>query len=292
MLNFHRRDTSQGHIINMTKGSPFALILRFGLPLIAANILQQMYSLIDSIVLGLYDGMAGLAVLGASNWPIWLSVSIIINFSQAGCFVLAKRIGSGETEGFKVALGSIYTMAGILCILMMFCMQWLTRPLLILLDTPIEILDDAILYQRIIFAGILPLFVYNILSAFLRAIGDSRTPFYAILTATFVNVVLDILFVAALRYGVGGAALATILAQTMSAIVCSLRVLKYRQFRLSRSHLRYQFAVLKEFFSLSFPMLLQSFVLASGGFFVQAHINFYGAAFAAGMSATDKVTDS
>ena len=276
-------------ITDMTTGNPFRLILFFGLPLILGNTLQQVYAMVDTVVLGRFEGVNGLATLGTCSWPTWLSVSFMTNFAQASSLVLAKRFGAHQTEELKKATGNIYIIALILGAVLTVVMQLAARPVLMLQNTPAEILEEAILYLRISFFGIPVLLAYNLYSAFLRSLGDSRTPLYAIMAATVVNIVLDVWFVAGLGWGVAGAAVATVTAQAASAVVCFLRVRSYDLLHVEKKHMRPVRSILKEFFSLSIPMLMQSFAIAFGGVFVQTHINGYGAAFAAGMSASGKV---
>lgn len=284
------RPTAAGNrTANMTEGNPAQQILRFGLPLIIANTLQQTYSMVDAIMLGRFGGVAGLAVLGTSAWPIWLIVSILTNFSQAGSLVMARYYGAGLEEGLKTVAGNVYAVALGLCAALMVGSELLARPVLLMQNTPPEVLTQAVLYLRISFGGIFLLFTYNIHSAFLRAVGDSRTPLYAIAAATGVNIALDLLFVGGFRWGAPGAALATVIAQGVSAWVCLRRVRAQALFRLERRHFRLSRPVLREYFALSVPMLAQSFVIALGGTFVQTRVNGYGTAFAAGMSATGKV---
>lgn len=273
----------------MTTGSPLRLILLFGLPLILANTLQQVYSTVDTIILGRFGGVTGLAALGTSSWPVWLSVSIMTNFSQASSLLVAKRFGSGRLEDMKHAVGNIVSSAFALCVLISIVTQLLALPVLVMQGTPADVLDQALMYLRITFGGTFILFTYNILAAFLRAVGDGKTPLFAILAATIVNVFLDILFVARFNWGAPGAALATLIAQSASAVVCFIRIMKNDLFRIERKHLRPNKIILQEYLSLAIPMLMQSCVIALGGFFVQSHINAYGSVFVAGMSATVKV---
>lgn len=277
------------HITDMTTGNPCQLILLFGLPLILGNTLQQVYAMVDTVVLGRFEGVTGLAILGTCSWPTWLSVSFMTNFAQASSLVLAKRFGAHQMEELKKATGNIYVIALILGVLLTLVMQLAARPVLMLQNTPAEILDEAVLYLRILFAGIPVLLAYNLYAAFLRSLGDSRTPLQAILGATVVNIVLDVWLVAGLGWGVAGAAVATVTAQAASAVVCFLRVRSYDLLRVQKHHMRLKRSVLSEFFSLSIPMLMQSFAIAFGGVFVQTSINGYGATFAAGMSATGKL---
>lgn len=274
---------------DMTSGSPLRLILIFGFPLILANTLQQVYSTVDTIILGRFGGVMGLAALGTSSWPVWLSVSIMTNFSQASSLLVAKRFGSGRMEDMKHAIGNIISSALLLCAIISVLTQLLARPVLLMQGTPADVLDQALLYLRITFGGIFILFTYNILAAFLRAVGDSKTPLMAILAATIVNILLDILFVARFRLGAPGAALATLIAQTASALICFIRIMQNDLFKVEKNHLKPNKVILGEYMSLAVPMLMQSCVIALGGFFVQSHINAYGSVFVAGMSATVKV---
>ena len=283
------RSSATKHITDMTTGNPCQLILLFGLPLILGNTLQQVYAMVDTVVLVRFEGVTGLAILGTCSWPTWLSVSFMTNFAQASSLVLAKRFGAHQMEELKKATGNIYVIALILGVLLTLVMQLAARPVLMLQNTPAEILDEAVLYLRILFAGIPVLLAYNLYAAFLRSLGDSRTPLQAILGATVVNIVLDVWLVAGLGWGVAGAAVATVTAQAASAVVCFLRVRSYDLLRVQKHHMRLKRSVLSEFFSLSIPMLMQSFAIAFGGVFVQTSINGYGATFAAGMSATGKL---
>jgi len=280
---------ARNHALDMTDGSPPFLILRFGLPLIAATTLQQLYAMVDTIILGRFGGVTGLAVLGTAGWPVWLSVSILTNFAQAACILLAKRFGAGDARGFKQAAGNIYLAAGALCALMTVAFQLAARPVLVWQNTPAEVIEQAVAYLRISYGGIIALLAYNIYAAFLRAVGDSKTPLYAIGAATVVNALLDVWFVAGLGWGAPGAAAATVIAQAVSAVVCMARVRQHEVFRLERSHFRPIKSILKEYTALGVPMVLQSLVIAMGGFFVQNRVNAYGTAFMAGMSATVKV---
>ncbi len=281
--------SSRDRVTQMISGDPFRILLRFGTPLILANTLQQVYAMVDTVILGRYTGVQGLAALGTSSWPIWLSVSFLSNFSQAGSLLVSRRFGAGKTDEMKQAIGNIYGLAGILGTVLTVCFLLLTRPVLLLQNTPHEVFGDAEKYLFISFGGIFLLLGYNVFSSLLRAVGDSRTPLIAIVAATVVNIVLDALFVARLRLGAPGAAIATVIAQGASAIVCFVRVRSYRMLSIRKQHFRFSSSIIREFFSLSIPMLLQSFVIAAGGFFVQTHVNGYGAIFAAGMSATGKV---
>ena len=279
----------RGGTTDMTRGAPAGLLLRVGLPLIAANTLQQVYAMVDTVILGRFEGVGGLAVLGVCSWPVWLQVSILTNFSQASSILAARYYGQKDAEALRAAVGSMYSMALVLCAAMMVALQAAARPLLVWQGAPPEMLEQGVAYLRILYAGTAVLFAYTLLAALLRAVGDGRTPLLAIAAAALVNVGLDVWFVAGLGLGAVGAAWATVIAQAASALVCLLRVRQIRELHIRRRHLRIRRSLLGDYMQLSVPMLMQSFVIAFGGFFVQSHINRYGAAFVAGMSATTKV---
>ena len=279
----------RGGTTDMTRGAPAGLLLRVGLPLIAANTLQQVYAMVDTVILGRFEGVGGLAVLGVCSWPVWLQVSILTNFSQASSILAARYYGQKDAEALRAAVGRMYSMALVLCAAMMVALQAAARPLLVWQGAPPEMLEQGVAYLRILYAGTAVLFAYNLLAALLRAVGDGRTPLLAIAAAALVNVGLDVWFVAGLGLGAVGAAWATVIAQAASALVCLLRVRQIRELHIRRRHLRIRRSLLGDYMQLSVPMLMQSFVIAFGGFFVQSHINRYGAAFVAGMSATTKV---
>lgn len=222
-------------ITDMTQGNALGLILRFGIPLIAANTLQQVYSMVDTVILGRCDGVTGLAVLGTCSWSMWLLVSFMTNFSQAGSLVLARRFGASRMEDLKQAAGNIYVLALLLGLIMTAAYQAVAHPMLVMQGTPSQVLDEAILYLRINGGGLFALLAYNVNAAFLRAVGDSQTPLYAILAATLVNLGLDIWFVAGLGWGAPGSAAATVMAQAASALVCFLRVRQYALLRVQRA---------------------------------------------------------
>lgn len=273
----------------MTTGSPLALILRFALPLVAASMLQQVFSLTDTMVLGIFAGNQAVAVLGVCLWPVWLQVSVLTNLGQAACLLTAVRFGAKDEAALRRAVGCVYRTAVWVGLLFIPALMLLTKPFLRLQNTPEAILDEAAEYLWIIFLGTVFLLIYNILSSLLRAVGDSLTSFYAILISAGINLGLDVLLVAGFGMGTIGAAVATSVSQVFSAVVCLWKLHSYPVFHLRREELRFDLPLLREYAGLCLPMMAQSFVIASGGTYVQACINQYGVDFAAGVSAAGKL---
>mgnify|MGYP000859427686 CR=1 FL=1 len=273
---------------DMTSGPIKSQILIFALPLILANTLQQVYSTVDTVVLGMYSGIDSMAVLGTSSWVVWFLVSVITSYSQAVSMVMAKYFGASDRKRVKLAFATGHIAGAVLCAAMILAVLLLKDPILRLLNTPPEIMEDSRIYLKITVIGSIGLMLYNLEAAVLRAIGDSRTPLMAILSASVINIGLDIWFVKKLGMGVRGVSVATVTAQWFSALVCLVKVRRIPQLKMSWKDWKADGYILRECGYLAVPMLIQSFVIAFGGFVVQNKINSYGTLFAGGMSATGR----
>ncbi len=190
----------------MTEGTPWKLILGLALPLMFGNIFQQLYTVMDTLIVGRVLGVHALAALGASDWLNWMILGLVTGITQGFCILAAQKFGAGKTDELKEAVGASITLSALSALVVEMLSQILVTPLLKLLDTPSDILPMATLYLRILFAGIPIVMAYNLLAALLRALGDGRTPLYAMVVASILNIMLDILFVAGFHTGVGGAA--------------------------------------------------------------------------------------
>lgn len=276
-------------IRNMTEGKPLAVIVEFAIPLMAASVLQQVFALTDAMILGIFGGDGGLAVLGTCSWPVWFQVSCLTGFGQAACLMAAVRFGAGDWEGLKGCSGFIWRTAIFLSIALTIVFLLLSRSLLTIQKTPETVIAQALLYLHIMYAATVFLMIYNMAAALLRAVGDSITSFLSISLSALINVGVDILFVAVFKWGPGGAAAATAMAQAMAAVICVVRLFQCRELKAECRHLKRNQELFQEYARYSIPLILQSFVIAIGGVFVQSKINCYGTVFAAGISATGKI---
>lgn len=283
------KQNRQNHMTDMTEGNALKTIVRFALPLVAAAVIQQLFSLTDAMVLGIYGGDRGLAVLGICSWPVWFQVSVLTNFGQAACLLTAVRFGAKDEEGLKLAVGNVYFVSVLLGLIMVPGLQAVVRAVLEIQNTPAETFVDAEAYLRILYVGTVFLLIYNTLSSLLRALGDSYTSFIAITVSAVVNVVMDIILVAGFGMGVRGAAIATTASQVLAAVICLVKAGQYPVLWIRRKYLKPDAGLLKEYAGLCIPMMAQSIVIAVGGTYVQSHINQYGTAFAAGVSAAGKI---
>ncbi len=273
----------------MTEGKPWRLILGLALPLMFGNIFQQLYTVMDTLIVGRVLGVHALAALGASDWLNWMILGLVTGITQGFCILAAQKFGAGKTEELKETVGASVTLSAVSALVIELVSQALVTPLLQLLDTPSDILPMAQVYLRILFAGIPIVMAYNLLASLLRALGDGRTPLHAMIVASVLNILLDILFVAGFHTGVGGAAAATLIAQAVAALYCLRVILRIEILRIQRSHLRPHRRLVWQLFSLGTPMAAQNTIIAIGGLVIQSIVNGFGVIFIAGYTASNKL---
>lgn len=276
-------------IKNMTQGSPGRLIFCFAIPLVAGNIFQQLYTVVDTMVVGKFLGVDALAALGAADWLNWMMLGIVQGFTQGFAIRMSQEFGAGDYKGLKKTVGNSVALAAIFAVVLVLAGEWIARPVLLLLQTPSEILSDALLYIRIMFVGTPVVMAYNLLACILRSLGDSRTPLYAMIIASVTNIVLDILFVFGFHWGIAGAAAATLIAQVVSGIYCYGYLQKIEFIRLSARDLRIDPGMVGKLLYLGSPMAFQNAIIAIGGMMVQSVVNGFGVIFIAGFTATNKL---
>lgn len=213
---------------NMTTGSPGKLIITFAIPLMLGNILQQFYTMADTMIVGQVVGVEALAAVGAGDWLVWLVFGIMTGITQGFSILVAQFYGAREKENLKCAVAKSYIMTALLSVIVLAVSEGAVYHVLLFLQTPDNVIDLTMLYLRLIFAGIPIIAAYNIFAAILRALGNSRSPLIAMTVAALINVGLDLLFVAVFGWGVAGAAVATVIAQGVSALYCLMVLRKFR----------------------------------------------------------------
>lgn len=274
---------------DMTKGSPAKLILFFAVPLMLGNIFQQLYTMVDTIVVGQIAGVQALAALGAVEWIMWMVLGVSTGITQGFSILISQHYGAKKWDALKKTVAHSYLLTAMTAILLLIVSQLTARWILVFLNTPDNIIGMSLIYLRIVFCGIPIVAAYNILASVLRALGNSRTPLIAMIIASFINVILDILFVAVLHWGVAGAALATVIAQTFSAFYCFLVVRKIEIVHTCREDFAKIPGLNRKLFALGAPILFQDVIISVGGLAVQFVINGYGFLFVAGFTATNKL---
>ncbi|MCM1415428.1 MAG: MATE family efflux transporter [bacterium] len=277
------------HVKNMTEGAPVKLILTFSLSLVAGNVFQQLYVVVDTMVVGNYLGVNALAALGASDWLNWLMLGMIQGLTQGFGIKMAQEFGAGRMAELKKSVGNSAVLSLLSAVLLLAAGQFAARPVLVLLQTPTGIIEDSLLYLRILFAGVPIVMLYNLLACILRSLGDSRTPLHAMIVASLTNIVLDYLFVMGFGWGIAGAAAATVIAQAVSGLFCFFYIKKITFLRMERADFRLQEDLGARLFVLGLPMAFQNAIIAIGGMIVQFVVNGYGVLFIAGFTATNKL---
>lgn len=283
------RENAQRGMTVQTEGSPWRLLLLFSLPLMAGNIFQQMYTVVDTAVVGQALGVEALAALGTVDWLNWLTLGTIQGFTQGFSILLAQRFGAGDYGKLRQALVNAIFLSVLCAVVVTAGSEIIAEPVVILLRTPAEIRHISMAYLRLLFAGLPVVTAYNFAAAALRALGDGKTPLMAMVAASLTNIALDFLFVLGFHWGVQGAAIATIIAQCLAAACCIWRLCRIEVLRLSREDWRLEGALCARLMTLGLPMALQNFIIAVGGMIIQTIVNGFGVAFIAGFTATNKL---
>ena len=276
-------------VISMTQGNPLRLIVSFALPLMAGNIFQQLYTVADTAIVGRAIGVEALAALGAVDWLNWMVLGVIQGITQGFSILIAQKYGSKEMEQMRKVVGNSCTFSALCAVVLCAAAQLAVNPAVALLKAPEQITPLACAYLRVIFWGIPTMMIYNMAASILRALGDSKTPLYAMLAASATNIALDLLFVLAFNWGVRGAAAATVLAQVLASAYCIAAIRKIQVLRMDRSHFKPERPVGQKLFILAAPMAFQNGIIAVGGMVVQSVVNGFGVAFIAGFTATNKL---
>ncbi len=277
-------------MMDMTKGSPLKLILTFMGPLIIGNIFQQLYTMIDTAIVGKFVGVNALAAVGVTGGLVFLVIGFVMGLTQGMGVIISQRFGSNDDEGVKQAIGMSYLISGVSIVLLTIFSLIFARPLLSMMNTPENIMTDALSYINVIFIGIGATFLYNLVASILRALGDSKTPLYFLMFASVVNIILDLVFIINFNLGVTGAALATVISQGIGGVLCYLyMVRKFDLVKLEREHFKYSPILVKELLNISLPMALQYSITSIGVILVQGAINAFGAVTVAAYTAAIRV---
>lgn len=273
----------------MTSGRPLPLLVGMALPLMLGSVFQQLYTVVDTAVVGKALGVEALAALGATDWLIWMIIGMVQGLTQGFAIRFAKDFGARDYEALRRSLRAALLLSALSSLVLLGLSLSLSRPVLKLLNTPDEIMPMSLLYTNIIFAGIPIVMGYNYLSSVLRALGDGKTPLYAMLFASLVNIVLDLLFVLVFRWGIGGAAAATLIGQLCSCLFCLRQLSSLSILRPAENEIRRERGLALRLLALGTPLALQNCIIAVGGVIIQMVVNGYGVIFIAGFTAANKL---
>ena len=274
---------------DMTKGSPVRLLLTFAAPLLVANIFQQLYTVVDAVVLGRGVGVRALAAAGSTGSVHFLVFGFITGLTHGYSILISQKFGAGSAAGVRRAVANSAYIAVLSSAVITVLSLVFSRGLMELMQTPADIFEDALLYIRIIFIGIFATVFYNVLASILRALGDSVSPLVVILISSAVNVGLDVLFVMVFRWGVAGAAWATVLAQLLSGLMCLFVLRRMELMRFEQGDARPDGAMLRELLRLGVPVGVMNSVTAVGGMILQGVVNGFGSTTVAAYTAGSKI---
>ena len=276
--------------MNMSQGRPMKLLALFAIPLLIGNLFQQAYNLADSIIVGQFIGAGALAAVGATSSITFLFFSVCNGISSGGGIVTAQYFGAGDGDRVRRAIVNSAYITVTTSFAMGAIAFALTPTALRLLGTPGDILPDAVTYMRMMCVSVPMIGVYNYAASMLRALGDSRTPLYFLVVACLLNVGLDILFVRGLGLGVFGAALATMLAQLLAGVGCLVFALRTNPyFRLNRSRLGVDWAIVRHAVRLGLPLALQWSMIAISTTALQTVVNRFGTVAVAAFTTTNRI---
>ncbi len=275
--------------VNMTRGKPLSLLLGFALPMMFGSMFQQLYTVVDTAIVGKGVGLTALAALGTVDWLNWMFLAIAQGFTQSFAVRISQKFGQGDHRGLKHICGQSAFLAAVLALGIMLFGQLLLPVFLWLLQVPNNLYAMAIRYTRILLAGFPAVMLFNYCSSVLRAVGDSKTPLYAMIAASVCNIILDCVAVFALRWGIGGAALATVISQLLSGIICSIKIFRNPLLRFASRQLKPEGGQIKDFLLLGTPLAGKNMIIAAGGMVVQAVVNRFSLSFIGGYVATNKL---
>ena len=257
---------------DMTTGSPTRHILLFCLPIIAGNAFQQLYSLVDSFVVGQLS-VDSLNAVASAGWLDWTVLSLAIGLAQGFGIQIAQSFGAGDHRQMHRAIGQSLLLSVATVLLVGALAQLFIRPVLVLMDMPAETIDMTESYLRIIYAGLPLVMGFNLFGGFLRSVGDSTTPLIAMTVAALTNIGLDVLLVLHTPLGVNGAAIATVSAQGLSCLICLIAVLRMPVMHIRRSDLRPDGAMCRRLLTLGVPIAFQNLIISIGGLVLQSIVN-------------------
>ncbi len=276
--------------IELTRGPIFRSLIRFALPLMLGNLLQQLYNVADTLIVGRYVGPDALAAVGSAYTLMTFLTSILLGLSMGSGAVFSIRWGQGDQEGLRSGIFHSFVLIAAAAALMTLLTFLLIDPILRLLQVPADVYSLMREYLWIIFMGIPAVFLYNFFASLLRAVGNSLTPLLFLAVSALLNIGLDLLFVIGFHWSVAGAASATVISQYVSGGgILLYSLIRFPELRLRKRHLRFQKPVMKEIANLSFLTCVQQSVMNFGILMVQGRVNSFGPAVMAAFAAAVKI---
>lgn len=280
----------KSYVKDMTEGNPTGLLLTFMLPMVVGNVFQQLYNMVDSMIVGKYVGADALAAVGATGSLNFLIFSLCGGMANGIGIIISQYFGAGNDNGVKKAIANAVYIMTTSALLMGVIGLVFSRKLLIFLNTPENILDDSALYMQIMCVGILAVGLYNCIAAILRAVGDSKTPLYFLIVASILNIILDLLFVRTFNMGVAGAGIATIISQLLAGIgSLAFAFIKNPYFKIGRDQMKAEKVIIAQCVRMGIPLAFQTSLIAISCVVLQSVVNTFGSVVVAAFTATSRI---
>lgn len=275
---------------DITKGNPTKIIIFFTIPLLIGNIFQQFYSMADTLIVGRTIGVNALAAVGCTGSLMFLILGFSQGLTAGFSIITAKCFGAGDKQGVRHSYAASIILSLIITIFLTIISVMLARPILVIMHTPPEIIDDAYNFIIIIYWGIIVSMLFNLFSNVIRALGDSRTPLIFLIIASIINIALDFLFILVFSMGVSGAALATTISQGISALLCFIYIRKKMPIlKLCKNDWHLSKEILWEHIRMGLPMGFQASIIAIGAIILQFSLNNLGEVSIAAYTAAQKI---
>lgn len=281
---FNRKDT------NMTEGNILQHLVRFSVPLLIGNIFQVLYNTVDSIVVGNFIGKEALAAVGNVSPIINTLIGFFLGLAAGASVVISQYYGARDEKSVHEAVHTTMLMTFILCVVFTLVGVLMVPYMLRLMSTPDDVFDGAAQYLRIYFYGVTGLMIYNMGAGILQAVGDSKRPLYFLIVSALTNTVLDLVFVVCCGWGIAGVAIATVIAQCLSAaLVLIVLTRTTASYSIFWSRLRINIGILRSIWKIGLPSALQQAITSFSNVFVQSYVNQFGSACMAGWTSYGKI---
>ncbi|MBD5104425.1 MAG: MATE family efflux transporter [Ruminococcaceae bacterium] len=274
----------------MTHGKPLSLILGFCLPMLLGNLFQQLYSMVDTIIVGKFIDVDALAGVGSTGSVSFLIIGFTMGITSGSCVLPSQCFGAGDHSEMRKYIANAIYLCIITTVIVTALAVTMCYPLLKLMQTPADIIDIAYDYIIVVLGGICVTMAYNLMAGILRAMGDSRTPLYFLILASVINIGLDLLFIIVCNMGVAGAGWATVISQGISAALCFIYMRRsYPMLRFEKSELKFDGRRVFALAKIGVPVGLQSSITAVGSIILQSAVNSLGKVAVAAVTAAGKI---
>ena len=275
---------------DMTSGSPMKMILSFTFPIFIGNVFQQFYNMADAVIVGKFVGTKALAAVGSTGTIMFLIYGFVVGMTAGFTVLTAQKFGAGDMRAMRQTVAGASILSLIVGAILTAAFMILMKPWLMAMNTPEDIFADAYAYIMIVSAGILAQMLYNLLASVLRALGNSKVPLYFLILSALLNIVLDLVLIIVFHMGAAGAAVATVVSQGVSGLLCLVYIVKcVPVLRMSRDDWRPSGHLLKTQMRIGIPMALQYSITAIGTMMVQSSLNILGSTLVAAYTAAGKI---